>query len=163
MLSAVSTAFRLGRRRTEVLSRIDPVSGARRASIGSGWGHTVGCESQCCPIETQANPIRDAAETTWIASSMIRVAPRSVGLQNGVRWKPIFTWSHRLTLGEERDQEYDRPLRLVAELRVGIAGDRMSDHGERVLRKTVRFGHRSGAGHEPVSDDGHGRHAELLG
>src|SRR5262252_1042319 len=120
----------MGRRRTEVLSRIDPVSGARRANIGRGCGQTVGCESQCCPIETQANPIRDAEETTWIASSMIRVAPRSVGLQNGVRWKPIFTWSHRLSPREVRDQELDRPLRLVAELRVRIAGDRMSDHGE---------------------------------
>src|SRR5215475_1281159 len=116
MLSAVSTAFRIGRRRTEVLSRIDPVSGARRASIGRGCGQIVGCESQCCPIETQANPIRDAADTTCIASSMMRVAPRSVGLQNGVRWKPIFTWSHRLPLREERDQKLDRALRLVAEL-----------------------------------------------
>src|SRR5262245_54809248 len=119
MLSAVSTAFRIGRRSTEVLRRIDPVSGAKRASIGTGCGQTVGWDSQCCPMETQANPIREAAETTWIASSMIRVAPRSVGLQNGVRWNPIFTWSDRLALREERDQSLDRPLRLLSQLRVG--------------------------------------------
>src|SRR5262249_40489154 len=41
-------------------------------------------------MDTQAKPIRDAAATTVTASSMMRVAPRSVGLQNGVRWKPIF-------------------------------------------------------------------------
>ena len=34
--------------------------------------------------------MREAAATTSIASSMMRVAPRSVGLQNGVRWNPIF-------------------------------------------------------------------------
>ena len=53
MFSAVSTALRIGRRRTEVLRRIDPVSGASRASIGKGWGQTVGCEIQCWPMETQ--------------------------------------------------------------------------------------------------------------
>src|SRR5215510_7043722 len=32
-----------------------------------------------------------AARTTSIASSMMAVGARSVGLQNGVRWKPIRT------------------------------------------------------------------------
>ena len=67
------------------MSRIAPVSGASRASIGIGCGHTVGCESQCWPIETHSKPMREAAATTSIASSMIRVGGRSVGLQNGVR------------------------------------------------------------------------------
>ena len=66
-------------------------------------------------------------------------------------------------LREERNQGLDGPLRLVAELLVGIAGDRVSDHGERVVRETVRFGHGSRAGDESVGDHGHGRHAELLG
>jgi hypothetical protein len=52
-LSATSTGLRIGSSSTEVLSRIDPVSGASRASIGIGCGQTVGCESQCWPIETQ--------------------------------------------------------------------------------------------------------------
>ena len=52
-------------------------------------GQTVGCESQCCPIDTQAYPMPEAARTTSIASSMIRVGERSAGLQNGVRWNPI--------------------------------------------------------------------------
>src|SRR5512145_2882951 len=42
-------------------------------------------------METQAKPIVDAARTTSIASSMMAVGARSVGLQNGVRWKPIRT------------------------------------------------------------------------
>ena len=54
MFSAASTAFTIGSRSTEVLSRIRPVSGAIRASIGNGWGHTVGCDSRCWPIDTQA-------------------------------------------------------------------------------------------------------------
>ena len=83
--SATSTAFSMGRSSTEVLSRIDPVSGARRARIGKGCGHTVGCETKCWPMDTHEKPMRDAALTTATASSMMRVAPRSVGLQNGVR------------------------------------------------------------------------------
>src|SRR5207245_1523772 len=51
------------------------------------------------------------AATTAIASSMIRVAPRSVGLQNGVRWKPIFmcpphpatAWRRGRTAGARSD------------------------------------------------------------
>src|SRR5678815_3644609 len=88
--SATSTGFRMGRSRTDVFRRMRPDSGARRARTGNGCGHTVGCESQCWPIDTQANPMRDAAATTSMASSMICVGVRSVGLQNGVRWKPIF-------------------------------------------------------------------------
>src|SRR5216117_2645170 len=42
-------------------------------------------------METHAKPIVDAARTTSIASSMMAVCSRSVGLQNGVRWKPIRT------------------------------------------------------------------------
>src|SRR5206468_10032104 len=42
-------------------------------------------------METHAKPIVDAARTTSIASSMMAVGARSVGLQNGVRWKPIRT------------------------------------------------------------------------
>jgi hypothetical protein len=83
--SATSTGFRIGRSRTDVFRRITPVSGASRASIENGCGHTVGCDSQCWPIETHSNPIREAAATTSIASSMIRVGGRSVGLQKGVR------------------------------------------------------------------------------
>ena len=83
--SATSTGLRIGSSSTEVFSRMAPVSGASRASIGSGCGHTVGCESQCWPIDTHAKPIREAAATTSMASSMIRVGGRSVGLQNGVR------------------------------------------------------------------------------
>ena len=89
--SATSTGFSRGRSSIEVLSRIWPVSGASRASIGIGCGHTVGCETQWWPMETQAKPIVEAARTTSIASSMIAVGARSVGLQNGVRWKPIRT------------------------------------------------------------------------
>jgi len=37
-------------------------------------------------MEIQSNPIVDEARITWIASSMIWVGVRSVGLQNGVRW-----------------------------------------------------------------------------
>ncbi len=83
--SAASTGFRSGRRSIEVLSRIRPVSGASRASIGIGCGHTVGWETQWCPMETQAKPIPLAARTTSTASSMMAVGGRSVGLQNGVR------------------------------------------------------------------------------
>jgi len=36
-------------------------------------------------METQAKPIAEAARTTSMVSSMIAVADRSVGLQNGVR------------------------------------------------------------------------------
>src|SRR2546422_2357769 len=89
--SATSTGFRSGSNSIDVLSRIWPVSGASLASIGIGCGHTVGCETQWWPIETHAKPIDDAARTTSIASSMMAVGARSVGLQNGVRWKPIRT------------------------------------------------------------------------
>src|SRR2546426_6420515 len=89
--SATSTGFRSGSRSIDVLSRIWPVSGASLASIGIGCGQTVGCETQWWPIETHAKPIVDAARTTSIASSMMAVGSRSVGLQNGVRWKPIRT------------------------------------------------------------------------
>jgi hypothetical protein len=85
MFSAVSTGFRMGSSSTDVFSRMEPVSGASRARIGNGCGQTVGCDTQCWPIDTHAKPMREAAPTTVIASSMIRVAPRSVGLQNGVR------------------------------------------------------------------------------
>src|SRR5712691_12643736 len=91
MFSAVSTGLSSGSKSIDVLRRIVPVSAANRPRTGNGAGHTVGCESQCWPIETQAKPIRDAARTTAIASSRICVGLRSVGLQNGVRWKPIFT------------------------------------------------------------------------
>jgi len=90
MFSAASTALTIGSNSTEVLSRMVPVSGASRARIGNGCGHTVGWETQCWPMETHAYPMREAAATTAMASSMMRVAPRSVGLQNGVRWNPIF-------------------------------------------------------------------------
>src|SRR5947209_128550 len=62
--SATSTAFRSGSRSIDVLSRIWPVSGARRASIGIGCGQTVGCETQWWPMETHAKPIDDAARKT---------------------------------------------------------------------------------------------------
>ena len=41
-----------------------PVSGARRARIGKGCGHTVGCETKCWPMDTHEKPMRDAAATT---------------------------------------------------------------------------------------------------
>ena len=75
MFSAASTALTMGSRSTDVLSRMAPVSGARRARIGNGCGHTVGCDTQCWPIDTHANPMREAAATTAMASSMMRVAP----------------------------------------------------------------------------------------
>src|SRR4029453_3798528 len=89
--SATSTGFRSGRSSIEVLSRISPVSGASRASIGIGCGHTVGCETQGWAMENQGKPSVDPPRTTSIASSMMAVGARSVGLQNGVRWKPIRT------------------------------------------------------------------------
>ena len=82
--SATSTGFRIGKSRTEVFRRIAPLSG-EPGQHGNGCGHTVGCESQCWPIETHSNPMREAAATTAIASSMIRLGGRSVGLQNGAR------------------------------------------------------------------------------
>src|SRR5436309_2414923 len=81
-LSATSTGFSSGSSSIEVLSRISPASGASRLSIAIGCGHTVGCDSQWWPIETQAKPIPAAARTTSIASSMMAVGARSVGLQN---------------------------------------------------------------------------------
>jgi hypothetical protein len=51
--SATSTGFMSGISSTEVLSCIAPVSGARRASTGNGWGQIVGCDSQWWPIDTQ--------------------------------------------------------------------------------------------------------------
>src|SRR2546422_10608606 len=42
-------------------------------------------------METHAKPVPAAARTTSIASSMMAVGARSVGLQKGVRWKPIRT------------------------------------------------------------------------
>jgi hypothetical protein len=83
--SATSTGFSRGSRSIEVLSRIRPASGASRASIGIGCGHTVGWESQWWPMETQAKPIPAATRTTSTASSMMTVGGRSVGLQKGVR------------------------------------------------------------------------------
>src|SRR5579883_188621 len=40
-------------------------------------------------MDTQPKPIFDAAAMTSMASSMIWVGVRSVGLQKGVRWNPI--------------------------------------------------------------------------
>src|SRR5687768_17782873 len=100
----------MGRSRTEVFRRIEPVSGASRARIGNGCGHTVGCDTQCWPIDTHAKPMREAAATTVIASSMMRVAPRSVGLQNGVRWNPMVIRS------EEHTSELQSRLHLVCRL-----------------------------------------------
>ena len=75
----------------DVFNRISPASGASRASMAIGCGHTVGYERVWCPIETHAKPIPAAARTTSMASSMMAVGARFVGLQNGVRWKPMRT------------------------------------------------------------------------
>src|SRR2546425_694385 len=89
MFSAASTALSSGRMSTFVLSRIGPVSGARRARIGNGCANTDGWPSQWCGADTQAKPSREAAATSRIVSSMSSVALRLAGLQNGVRWNPI--------------------------------------------------------------------------
>src|SRR5438552_8037733 len=79
----------------------------------------------------------DTARTTSIASSMMVVGGRSVGLQNGVRWKPICTMPgsgaerYRTTITKSRANKGGHCRRrccavLVSE-KLGIDGGRLSE------------------------------------
>src|SRR5438552_11702701 len=82
-------------------------------------------------METHAKPMPAAARTTSIASSMMAVGARSVGLQKGVRWKPIRTgvfYPVRLqTVGGSRRRLSMKTLEELLRTRVARFVDRLPD------------------------------------
>ncbi len=112
MFSAASTALTMGSSKTDVLRRMVPVSGASRASIGKGCGHTVGWESQCWPIETQAKPMCAAARDDLDGLVDDLRGPAVGRAPEGCQMKSDL---HRVSLYERRpfaSRTCDRPRRV---------------------------------------------------